>query len=106
MEAFSNETNFTVWSTISNCISKLSALFTQTPLDEPLKQYGRKLFANITKKLGWDAEEKESHLDTLLRSLVLNKMISFEDPDTIKEAKSRYYYFLYNMAYEIFFFFF
>ncbi|KAG6444849.1 puromycin-sensitive aminopeptidase [Manduca sexta] len=90
MEAFSNETNFTVWSTISNCMSKLSALFSQTALDKPLKNYGRKLYSNITKKLGWDAEEKESHLDTLLRSLVLNKMISFEDPETIKEAKIRF----------------
>ncbi|XP_047026793.1 puromycin-sensitive aminopeptidase [Helicoverpa zea] len=90
IEAFTNETNFTVWSSISNCLSKLSALFSHTPLDKPLKNYGRKLFSNITRKLGWDAEEKESHLDTLLRSLVLNKMISFEDPDTIKEAKSRF----------------
>lgn len=89
MEAFSNERNFTVWSSISNCMSKLSVLLSHTPLDKPLKNFGRKLFSNITKKLGWNAEEKESHLDTLLRSLVLNKMISFEDPATIKEAKSR-----------------
>ncbi|XP_041987811.1 puromycin-sensitive aminopeptidase [Aricia agestis] len=90
MEAFTNETNFTVWSSISNCLSKLSILFSHTALDKPLKNYGRKLFGNVTKRLGWDASEKESHLDTLLRSLVLNKMISFEDPDTIKEAKSRF----------------
>ncbi|KAL0822477.1 hypothetical protein ABMA28_004534 [Loxostege sticticalis] len=90
IEAFSNETNFTVWSSISNCLSKLTALFSHTALDKPLKNYGRKLFSNVTRRLGWDAEEKESHLDTLLRSLVLNKMISFEDPETIKEAKSRF----------------
>ncbi|XP_049874380.1 puromycin-sensitive aminopeptidase [Pectinophora gossypiella] len=90
MEAFSNETNFTVWSSISNCLSKLEALFSHTALDKPLKNYGRKLFSNVTRRLGWDAEEKESHLDTLLRSLVLNKMITFEDPDTIQEAKSRF----------------
>ncbi|XP_046969043.1 puromycin-sensitive aminopeptidase [Vanessa cardui] len=90
MEAFTDENNFTVWSSISNCLSKLSALFSHTALDKPLKNYGRKLFCNVTRRLGWDAEEKESHLDTLLRSLVLNKMISFEDPDTIKEAKSRF----------------
>lgn len=90
MEAFTDETNFTVWSSISNCLSKLSALFSHTELDKPLKNYGRKLFSNVTRRLGWDAEEKESHLVTLLRSLVLNKMISFEDPETIKEAKSRY----------------
>lgn len=90
MEAFTDETNFTVWSSISNCLSKLSALFSHTELDKPLKNYGRKLFSNVTRRLGWDAEEKESHLVTLLRSLVLNKMISFEDPETIKEAKSRF----------------
>ncbi|CAG9088213.1 unnamed protein product [Plutella xylostella] len=90
IEAFSNETNFTVWSSISNCLGKLSGLFSHTALDKPLKNYGRKLFANITERLGWDAQEKESHLDTLLRSLVLNKMISFEDPETIREAKARF----------------
>ncbi|XP_061715100.1 puromycin-sensitive aminopeptidase isoform X1 [Cydia pomonella] len=90
MEAFNNEANFTVWSSISNCMSKLSALFSHTALDKPLKNYGRQLFGPVTKRLGWDAEDKESHLDTLLRSLVLNKMISFEDPDTIKEAKNRF----------------
>ncbi|XP_050675120.1 puromycin-sensitive aminopeptidase isoform X2 [Leptidea sinapis] len=90
IEAFSNETNFTVWSSVANCLSKLSALFSHTALDKPLKNYGRKLFANVTKRLGWDAEEKESHLDTLLRSLVLNRMITFEDPDTIAEAKRRF----------------
>lgn len=89
MEAFSDESNFTVWSSIANCMSKMNAVFSHTPLDRPLKNYGRKLFSNIAKRLGWEAEEKESHLDTLLRSLVLNRMISFEDPDTIKEAKIR-----------------
>lgn len=89
IEAFSNETNFTVWSSISNCLSKLSALFSHTALDKPLKNYGRRLFTPVTRRLGWEAGEKESHLDTLLRSLVLNKMISFEDPETIKEAKNR-----------------
>lgn len=90
MEAFSNETNFTVWSSIANCMAKLRALFSHTELDKPLKSYGRKLFSNITQRLGWDAKEKESHLDTLLRSLVLNMMISFEDPHTIKEATHRF----------------
>ncbi|XP_073947125.1 puromycin-sensitive aminopeptidase [Choristoneura fumiferana] len=90
IEAFSNETNFTVWSSISNCLSKLSALFSHTALDKPLKNYGRRLFTPVTRRLGWEAGEKESHLDTLLRSLVLNKMISFEDPETIKEAKNRF----------------
>lgn len=90
MEAFTNEDNFTVWSSISNCLSKLSVLFSHTALDKPLKNYGRQLFANVTRRLGWDAQEKESHLDTLLRSLVLNRMISFEDPETVNEAKSRY----------------
>ncbi|KOB73217.1 putative Aminopeptidase N [Operophtera brumata] len=82
--------NFTVWSSISNCMSKLSALLAHTPLDKPLKNFGRKLYSNVTAKLGWDAQDKESHLDTLLRSLVLNKMISFEDADTIQEAKTRF----------------
>lgn len=89
MEAFTDETNFTVWSSIANCVAKLKALFAHTDLDQPLKNYGRKLFGNVTKRLGWEPKPHESHLDTLLRSLVLNIMISFEDPDTVAEAKKR-----------------
>lgn len=89
MEAFSEETNFTVWVSIVNCLSKISIILSQTDLVKQWKYFCRKLLKGVVTRLGWDAKPGETHLETLLRSLALNKMISYEDSDTIAEAKKR-----------------
>lgn len=90
MEAFAEETNFTVWVSVANCLSKISVILSHTNLDKQWKCYCRKLFSLISKKIGWDAKPGETHLDTLLRSLALNRMVAYEDMETIEEAKKRY----------------
>jgi puromycin-sensitive aminopeptidase len=44
----------------------------------------------IHAKLGWDSIPGESHLDTLLRSLVLNRLASLRDEGIGAEAKKRF----------------
>lgn len=90
MEAFSEETNFTVWVSISNCLSKISIILSHTDLEKQWKYFCRKLFKGVATRLGWDAKPGETHLETLLRSLALNRMIAFEDKEIIEEAKIRY----------------
>jgi puromycin-sensitive aminopeptidase len=89
LEAFRNEDNYTVWSSISNVMSKLNLLLQYTDYHEQFKSYGRQLFGLIEEKLGWEAKANESHLDTMLRSLVLARMTSFSHEKTIEEAKKR-----------------
>jgi puromycin-sensitive aminopeptidase len=60
MEAFSNEDNFTVWSSISNCLSKLSILLSHTEYEELFKAYGRRLMQGVAARLGWDPQPNES----------------------------------------------
>lgn len=62
MEAFSNEDNYTVWSSINNCLAKLSLLLSHTDLKEDLKRYMRVLMTPIYKKLGWEPKENESKI--------------------------------------------
>jgi len=65
MEAFSNEDNFTVWSTINNCIGKLSILLSHTDYDDLFKAYVRRLMQGVASHVGWDPRANESEYDGL-----------------------------------------
>jgi puromycin-sensitive aminopeptidase len=65
MEAFSNEDNFTVWSTINNCIAKLSILLSHTDYDDLFKAYVRRLMKGVASHLGWDPRTDESECNGL-----------------------------------------
>ncbi|XP_054285541.1 puromycin-sensitive aminopeptidase-like [Macrosteles quadrilineatus] len=90
MEAMDQEDNYTVWCTIANCLGKLQVLLSNTDFEDKFKLYGLGLLKNIGPKLGWEAKPKESHLDTLLRSLVLNRLASYGDQAVIAESKARF----------------
>lgn len=90
IEAYRNEDNYTVWSSISNCLMKLQSLISHTDLDAQFDSYAGRLFKPIAERLGWNSTEGESHLDTLLRSLVLNRLVSFSCETTSEEAKKRF----------------
>nr|CAD7257222.1 unnamed protein product [Timema shepardi] len=90
MQAFSQEDNYTVWSSIANSLSKLSLLLSHTDFDDLFRLYGRRLMKGVGDRLGWDPKPKESHLDTLLRSLAIDRLCVFEDEAYIKEAHKRF----------------
>lgn len=58
--AFKTEENYTVWSSISNVMTKLNLLLQYTDYHEQYKSYGRKLYHAIEGKLGWEAKPNES----------------------------------------------
>lgn len=89
IDAYRNENNYTVWSSITNCITKLQGLLSHTDSDKQFDLYGERLYQPIADKLGWDVKPGEIHLDTLLRSLVLNRLVSFNCKKTAEEAKKR-----------------
>ncbi|XP_070156779.1 puromycin-sensitive aminopeptidase [Polyergus mexicanus] len=90
MQAFLHEDNYTVWSTIVNILSKINILISHLDFEDSFKAFGRNLFRDVNTRLGWDLKPNESHLNTLLRSLVLGRMAALNDPDTIEEAKRRF----------------
>ncbi|XP_049545886.1 puromycin-sensitive aminopeptidase isoform X1 [Anopheles darlingi] len=90
IDAYRNEGNYTVWSSITNCLAKLQLLLAHTPIEDQFNAYGVRLYQPVAESLGWDVKSGESHLDTLLRSLVLSRLVSFRCPKTVAEAKRRF----------------
>lgn len=88
--AFKNETHYTVWSSISNCLAKLSMLISNTEYYPQFTKYARDLLRGIGQRLGWKAKPNESHSDTLLRTLVLSQLIWYEEADTLKHGVGLY----------------
>ncbi|CAM1326966.1 NPEPPS (predicted), partial [Pycnogonum litorale] len=92
IEAYVNETNYTVWTTVSNSLGQLKLILGYADGCLPLLfKHGCKLFSNVYKHIGWDAKPDEAHTDTLLRSLVIGSLVSFQDETVLAEAKSRFY---------------
>ena len=89
-EAFQHEDNYTVWASIANSLGKIGVLVGHLEFEDTFKSYGRSLFADVSKRLGWTPKSNESHLDTLLRSLVLGRMAAYGDKDVITEARKRF----------------
>ncbi|KAL0270641.1 UNVERIFIED_CONTAM: hypothetical protein PYX00_007987 [Menopon gallinae] len=90
MEAFIDEDNYTVWSSINSCLGKLRLLLSHTDLEDNLKAYIRVLMTPVYKRLGWEPKNNESHLDTLLRSLVIGSLAGCAEESVVAESKKRF----------------
>ncbi|KAH8303799.1 hypothetical protein KR018_006010 [Drosophila ironensis] len=90
VQSYRNETNYTVWTAITNSLSNLHILISHTDLMEDFHRFGRNLYEPVATRLGWDPREGENHLDTLLRSLVLTRLVSFRNPEVIEVAQQRF----------------
>ncbi|XP_077862985.1 puromycin-sensitive aminopeptidase isoform X1 [Saccoglossus kowalevskii] len=90
IDAYKNETNYTVWNDICSTLGSLSALLLHTDYHDNLKAFGRNLLSPIADKLGWEAAEGEGHLDSLLRSMVLLRLGRFSHTDTVSKAKVKF----------------
>ena len=62
-QAFTNETNYTVWSDLLSGLALLSTLVQYTDYHADFKRYNCQLLAGIAAKLGWDPVSGESKDD-------------------------------------------
>lgn len=90
IEAYRTETNYTVWMSITACLVKLQTLLSHTTLEQRFNEFGVRLYKPIADRLGWDAKADESHLDTLLRSLVLLRLAAYDCPAFLAESRRRF----------------
>lgn len=84
--SFVEEEDFTVWSEITTHLSQVNNLISDEPFYQNFKNYGLKIYGSVAQKIGWRLKIAEKHTDVLLRSMVLQKMGSFGDVDTILRA--------------------
>ncbi|XP_022902061.2 puromycin-sensitive aminopeptidase [Onthophagus taurus] len=90
MTAFEEEVDYTVWSSISNVLTKLGVLLSHTNSEKQFNEYKKKLLSKVFLRLGWDSIEGETHLDTLLRGLILGRLAWLDDENFINDAKVRF----------------
>jgi puromycin-sensitive aminopeptidase len=92
MLAMTDEDNYSVWTSMSNVLGKLAILLSNVEGETELlfKQYNQILLKKIFTKLGWTPQPNESHLDRMLRGLVIGRLVSSADPDIVSEAKMKF----------------
>ncbi|RWS12695.1 Puromycin-sensitive aminopeptidase-like protein [Dinothrombium tinctorium] len=90
LEAFTDEDDYSVWLSIGDCLTELNTLLSHSTFHNLFMAYGRKLFSKMYERLGWAKIENEQDSDLLLRSLVIMKLVLFEDKRVIEEAKKRF----------------
>jgi len=58
-EAFSSETNYTVWSDLSANLFSLSLLLQYTSFHDSFRAFLRQLYSPVMATVGWDAKDGE-----------------------------------------------
>lgn len=90
LQSFQMEVNSTVWSSIISCLDEIGLLVNNLDFESSFKTFGRSILRTIYTKLGWDCKGNESHLDTILRPCIIEKMIFLDDEEIINEAKKKF----------------
>ncbi len=88
VQSFTTEEDYIVWAEISTRLDQLDNLLFLEDCAPDFKRFGRNIFTDIGKKIGWEKKPNEKHTDSLLRSLVLLRLGSFGDMPTIEKAQT------------------
>lgn len=87
LRAFKKEDSYVIWSSIASSLGEVSTILYYTDFHGQFKAYGREIFGDIFQRLGWKPKPDEKHLDTVARSLVVERMVAYDDQQVIEEAK-------------------
>lgn len=90
MKSFVHETNFTVWEKLVSILSLINRIASYSDFHSEFKVFAESLFGAVTVRLGWEAKDSESPLDSMLRSLVLGQYCSYGNKEAIEEAQRRF----------------
>ena len=87
-QAYTNETNPSVWEDISANLGGLNSLLSNEIFNGEFRDLARGIFQPIGTRIGWEPQPDERHLETLLRSTVLSQLGKYLDEDTLSKAGS------------------
>ena len=84
--SFIDEDDAIVWGDLASNLKGLEGLLGNAPFLPGYREFARKIFGKIVSKTGWEADEKETHLKSLLRSIVIGQYGAYGDQGTIDFA--------------------
>uniref|UniRef100_M8CKH7 Aminopeptidase n=1 Tax=Aegilops tauschii TaxID=37682 RepID=M8CKH7_AEGTA len=96
LNAYRHESDYTVLSHVTSVCLSVNKISTDAnpDLSSDIKQLLIKLLLLAAKRVGWDPKDGESHLDVMLRSLLLIALVKLGHDETIKEGIRRFHIFL------------
>ena len=94
LQHYKNEEALSVWEIISSSIGNIRQTLSSTDdkndLRDAMKPYVNSLLHKQIERLGWDKNDNEKHLDTLLRPLIIALSASADNPETIEKLQKLY----------------
>jgi puromycin-sensitive aminopeptidase len=88
--AYTAEREYPVWSDLAGSLGWLANLLAGEPFEPQLKAFARDLLRPIVAHLGWEPKPQESHLEALLRGMVLHEIGHYDEATVIAEARARF----------------
>lgn len=85
--AYKVEEEYIVWAEIASDLRAITNLIANEPFYEAYKRYCGEVFRLIAGKVGWHKKPQESHMQTLLRSIVIYGLGANGDEKIISKAK-------------------
>ena len=90
LEAYKNEDNYNVWVEISSGLAHLSRVLENEDFKDRFEKYCRDIFSPMVSRVDWSKKPKETHTQSLLRSLILANAVRYRDPKTTVKALSMF----------------
>ena len=84
-----DQSDYNLWLTISGIVGSVEHIAPET-VQENIASFARELFAEIGSRCGWEGRESDTHLERLLRSLVISRLGHFGDWSVVGEAQTRF----------------
>ncbi|KAF7047190.1 hypothetical protein CFC21_056144 [Triticum aestivum] len=96
LNAYRHESDYTILSHVTSVCLSVNRISTDAnpDLSSDIKQLLIKLLLLAAKRVGWDPKDSESHLDVMLRSLLLIALVKLGHEETINEGIRRFHIFL------------
>ena len=90
LQNYDDEDDYVAWCGVDKCLSHLDILISYTDSYESFQKFGKKLVSKAYERLGFDQKPGEANTTSLMRSLVLSRLIGFKDDNVIAEAKKKF----------------
>jgi len=90
MAALRNESDYVVWNAIGGGLGSLISVIEDDALRGRLERFGQWLVEPNVARLGWSAKDGETTFDTLMRPIVLQQAVRYDNPEVSAEAKRRF----------------
>ena len=84
------ETDYVVWNALSSGLGGLMGIVEDEPLRQKFEKFGHWLVQPNVARLGWEPKSGEPVFDTLMRPIVLQQAVRFDDAVITDEAQKHF----------------